>query len=163
MFRFLAIFGIAGVCWAQQKSYAGPKTPHGDPDLQGVWTNVTITPLERPAQFATKPFLTSEEARKYEKETVETNNADRRDLPAEQDVGKAYNDFWWDRGTRVVPTLRTSLVIDPPDGRVPALTRTDSAARRNGWLCAVSRARPMARRAAPFRSAASSGRRWARP
>jgi hypothetical protein len=78
--------------------------------------------LERPAQLANKPFFTAEEARKYETETVTANNADRRDLPIDQDVGKAYNDFWWDRGTRVVPTLRTSLIIDPPDGRVPALT-----------------------------------------
>lgn len=104
------------------KKYVAPRTADGKPDLQGVWTNVTITPLERPREFANKEFLTPQEATEYEKRTVETNNADRRDLPAEQDVGKAYNDFWWDRGTKVVPTLRTSLIVDPPDGRVPPLS-----------------------------------------
>ena len=93
------------------------------PDLEGYWTNVTITPLERPAEFANKTFLTPKEAADYEKRTVERNNADRRDgAGTDADVGRAYNDFWWDRGTRVVPTLRTSLVTDPPDGKVPALT-----------------------------------------
>ena len=121
--RRSAIFLLfAASLWAQQKGYVAPKTSHGDPDLQGGWTNVTITPLERPAQFANKPFLTAEEARAYEKSTVETNNADRRDRPAEQDVGLAYNDFWYDRGTKAVGTLRTSLIVDPPDGKVPALT-----------------------------------------
>ncbi len=97
--------------------YAPPRTPDGKPDLQGVWTNVTITPLERPANLAGKEFFTPAEAADYEKVTVANNNADRRDGPAAADVGRAYNDFWWDRGTKVVPTLRTSLIIDPKDGR----------------------------------------------
>src|SRR6185295_13211502 len=59
------------------------------------------------------------EARQYEKDTVDRNNADRRDGGAQADLNRAYNDAWYDRGTRVVETLRTSLVIDPPDGRVP--------------------------------------------
>jgi hypothetical protein len=104
------------------KNWNPPRTPDGKPDLQGVWTNVTITPLERPRDLADKQFFTAAEAAKYEKDTVERNNADRRDGPAEADVGRAYNDFWWDRGTKVVPTLRTSLIIDPADGKVPALT-----------------------------------------
>jgi hypothetical protein len=84
-----------------------------------VWTNVTITPLERPANLADKAFFTAAEARQYEKETVERNNADRRDGGAQADLGRAYNDAWYDRGTKVVETLRTSLVIDPPDGHIP--------------------------------------------
>jgi hypothetical protein len=63
------------------------------------------------------------EAAAYEKETVDRNNADRRDPGTDADVGKAYNDFWWDRGTKVVSTLRTSLIVDPADGKVPALTQ----------------------------------------
>jgi hypothetical protein len=105
----------------QTNRYAAPKTPDGKPDLQGIWTNVTITPIERPQEFKDKAFLTPQEATAYEKQVVERNNADRRDGPAEADVGRAYNDAWYDRGTRVVKTLRTSLVVDPPDGRVPAM------------------------------------------
>jgi hypothetical protein len=91
------------------------------PDLQGIWTNVTVTPFERPADLKDKAFFTAAEAAAFEKEVVERNNADRRDGPPEADVGRAYNDAWYDRGTKVVKTLRTSLVVDPPDGRVPPM------------------------------------------
>jgi hypothetical protein len=101
---------------------AAPRTAWGHPDLQGVWSTATITPLERPAHLATKPFFTEAEALAHERTTVEQTNRDRRDGGAAADVSRAYNDFWWDSGTRVVPTLRTSLIIDPPDGRIPALT-----------------------------------------
>lgn len=91
-------------------------------DLQGIWTNTTITPLERPVSLAGKQVFTPEEAAKYEKETNQRNDADNRESNPEADVNHAYNQFWWDRGTKVVPGLRTSLIADPPDGRVPALT-----------------------------------------
>ncbi|MBV8731795.1 MAG: hypothetical protein JO336_18460, partial [Acidobacteriia bacterium] len=67
-------------------------------------------------------FMTREEAIAFEKRTLAQTNADRRDGGAEADVGRAYNDAWYDRGTKTVPTLRTSLVIDPADGRIPPLT-----------------------------------------
>jgi hypothetical protein len=104
------------------QTYHPPHTPDGQPDLQGVWTNVTITPLERPSEFAGKAFMTKEEAIAFEKRVLANNNADRRDGSAEADVGRAYNDAWYDRGTKTVPTLRTSLIIDPSDGRIPPLT-----------------------------------------
>ncbi|MEP6963820.1 MAG: hypothetical protein ABI995_17220, partial [Acidobacteriota bacterium] len=103
------------------KGWKAPRTADGVPDLEGMWTNVTITPLQRAANLATKEFFTEAEAQAYERETVARNNADVR-VAADQDVGKAYNDFWWDRGNQVVPTLRTSLIVDPADGRIPALT-----------------------------------------
>jgi hypothetical protein len=87
-----------------------------------VWSTATITPLERPGELADKPFFTEEEVRAYEEDTRARTNRDRRDGGAAADVARAYNDVWWDSGTRVVPTRRTSLVIDPPDGRVPPVT-----------------------------------------
>jgi len=104
------------------KSWTPPKTPDGQPDLQGYWTNATLTPLERPAQLASKLTLTPEEAAAYVKQAREQGNRDRRGGSAETDVGEAYNDFWFDRGTKVVGSLRTSLIVDPPDGKIPALT-----------------------------------------
>jgi hypothetical protein len=107
---------------APSKNWTAPRTPDNQPDLQGIWTNATITPLERPREFADKPFLTPAEAAAYEKQVRDRNNGDRRDANPEADLTVGYNDFWWDRGTKVVYTLRTSLIIDPPDGRIPALT-----------------------------------------
>jgi hypothetical protein len=95
-------------------------------DLQGVWSFSTLTPLERPAEFAGKEFLTDAEAVALAKRTMERNNRDTRDTSnPDGDVASAYNEFWWDRGTtvaRVNGKFRTSLITDPPDGRIPALT-----------------------------------------
>jgi len=105
-----------------QDKWTPARTPDGQPDLQGVWTFATITPLERPASQAGKEFFTEKEAADYEKQVLQETNRDRRDGTADADVSRAYNDFWWDSGSRVVPTRRTSLIIDPPDGKLPALT-----------------------------------------
>jgi len=91
---------------------------------------MTITPLERPAELANKPFFTKEEAAAYEERVAVQSNRDRRDGPPEADVTRAYNEAWWDRGTKVVPSLRTSLIVDPPDGRMPALTSAAQQAAR---------------------------------
>ena len=95
------------------------KTPDGQPDLQGVWTNATITPFERPTALGAKAVLSEEEAAELEKRaTVQRQASD--EAPARPgDVG-AYNQFWMDSGTKVLSTRQTSLVVDPPDGRVPA-------------------------------------------
>ena len=105
------------------KSWAMPRTPDGQPDLQGIWSNATLTPLERPRDLGDKQFFTEKEAAEYEKKILEHNDADRRDAAnAEADIALAYNQFWYDRGTKIVPTRRTALIIDPPDGRIPSLT-----------------------------------------
>src|SRR5262249_19044825 len=103
------------------KAYRTPRTPDGVPDLQGVWSMATITPMERPPNLAGKEFFTPEEARQFEKETLDRNNMDRRDGGASADLGGAYNVAWYDRGTRVIEPLRPSLVIDPSDGRIPRI------------------------------------------
>ena len=103
------------------------QSPAGTKSLDGVWTFSTLTPLERPAEFAGKPAFTPEEAAAFEKRTMERNDRDRRDpASADADLGGAYNEFWWERGTHVAKVrgkLLTSLIVDPPDGRVPPLTR----------------------------------------
>src|SRR5438552_6353183 len=102
------------------KPYTAGKTPWGDPDIQGTFTNATITPFERPAEFAGKEFITEKEAADVERRAAD-NRVDR--APREGDTG-TYNQFWFDRGSKVVPTRRSSLVIDPPDGKIPSLTDT---------------------------------------
>jgi hypothetical protein len=121
---FTLVFVSMPVILAGQNSKASviPRTPDGHPDLQGTWNTSTLTPLERPAEFADKPFLTEQEAKDYEARLLRENNRDRRDGTAEVDVGRAYNEFWYDRGSHIVQTRRTSLIIDPPDGKIPALT-----------------------------------------
>jgi hypothetical protein len=117
------------------KAWTVPRTPDGQPDLQGIWSNATLTPLERPRELAGKPFFTQEEAAEYEKRALQQNNADRRDnRDTEADVALAYNDSWYERGTKVVPTRRTSLIVDPPDGRIPALT-SEGEKRRDAGFC----------------------------
>ncbi len=100
-----------------------PRTPWGDPDLQGTYTNKTTTPLQRPEDLANREFLTEEEVANRERAALDRNEqllqAAARRTTAGGNVG-AYNNFWLDGGTR--PTGRTSLIFDPPTGRLPAMT-----------------------------------------
>ena len=84
-------------------------------DLQGVWTNPTITPFERPPELAGKEFLTEKEVKELEARAAQ-NRIDRPPQPG--DTG-SYNQFWFDSGTKAVKTGRTSLVVEPKNGRVP--------------------------------------------
>jgi hypothetical protein len=102
-----------------KKPWTPPRTADGQPDLQGIWSNASIIPLERPKELEGKQFLTPEEMAVYE-ETVFNRSSRERPLAAGQ-VG-TYNDFWWDADSKRAPNLRTSIIVDPADGKVPALT-----------------------------------------
>src|SRR5262249_56396654 len=107
------------------KASWGARAADGHPVLQGCWNFSSVTPLERPAQFAGKPTMSLAEAGEFEKNVTDRNNADRRDGGANADLARAYNDGWYDRGTHVAivnGVARTSLIVDPPDGRIPPLT-----------------------------------------
>ena len=103
-------------------NYVPPRTPDGQPDLQGIWDSASMTPLERPKGLGTKAFYTSEEAAGYQQARTKEANRDRRDGGAKADVARAYNEGWFDRGEHLGRNLRTSRVIDPPDGRFPPFT-----------------------------------------
>ena len=98
-----------------------PRTADGQPDLEGIWSNATLTPLERPPELAGKQFLTEKEAAEFEKQVLQRENRDRREADPEADF-RAYNEAWYERGTEVVASRRTSLILDPPDGLVPPRT-----------------------------------------
>jgi hypothetical protein len=112
-----ALLALGSTVHAQSK---GPRTPDGKPDLQGTWSFATLTPMQRPKEFGTKAVLTPEEARQYAEDSRKRRNMDTRQGGGAVDVERAYNDFWWDFGTTA--SLRTSLIVDPPDGQQPAFT-----------------------------------------
>ena len=141
-FRSLAVFlllaaavflGSNAVAGAQAPADTGgravPRTADGHPDLQGTWTNATLTPLERPKHLADRAFLSEQEATALEAQAAGRQAAAdepgaRAQALARGDVG-SYNQFWFDSGTTILPTRQTSLVVDPPDGRVPVRPEAD--------------------------------------
>lgn len=118
----IASFACSSLFGQAAKPWTPPRTPDGQPDLQGVWTTSTLTSLERPAEFAGKEFLSPAEAAAYEKRLLDQGNRDRRGDSAEADAAGAYNEFWFEKGSGVVESRRTSLIVDPPDGKIPPLT-----------------------------------------
>ena len=141
---FLAVcVVVAGAVLCPMVSAAqstAPRTPWGQPDLRGIWDFRSLTPLQRPEDLGDQVFLTEEEAATIERETADREeyllhrsairteaggNVDRAaegDLPEGTFVNGSYGDHWLDRGTTTIGTRRTSLIVDPPDGRIPPLT-----------------------------------------
>jgi hypothetical protein len=101
---------ISGQAAPASRAWSAPRLPGGDPDLEGVWNYGTATPLERPAQWAGKPVITAEEAAAWEKQ-----NAARRDANTAVTAGPD----WWEPQNSILKNHRTSLIVDPPDGRLP--------------------------------------------
>lgn len=106
------------------KPATAPRTPWGAPDLQGVWDFRTITPLERPGGLAGKTVLSEQEAASLETQAA----AGRVDRAPQQGNPGTYNQFWFDYGNNVASTRQTSLIVDPPDGKLPALTSAAKSA-----------------------------------
>jgi hypothetical protein len=123
----LAPLTAVGQTQPPAKGWTLSHTPDGQPDIQGVWDYRTLTPLERPKELGTKAFFTKEEAAKYEKEQ---NLRENRDLIDPEKGGLQYppggvvpyNEVWYDRGNKIVGSERTSLIVDPADGRLPPWT-----------------------------------------
>ncbi|MCY4600043.1 MAG: hypothetical protein OXF27_09005 [Acidobacteria bacterium] len=110
------LIGIAWVAPATLEAQsAAARTPWGDPDLQGLWTNTTTTPMERPDDLAEKDTLSSEELAARDAEVAEAVSFDNI---SDGNVG-AYNEFWVERGALIT---QTSLIVDPPDGKLPPMT-----------------------------------------
>jgi hypothetical protein len=108
-----------------------PRTPWGHPDLQGTWSNATTTPLERPADLSAKATLSADERARLDREVQARRNTDQ--APSKGDPG-TYNEFWWERGSLL---HQTALIVNPPDGRVPALT-AEGSRRVAAYAAAVS-------------------------
>jgi hypothetical protein len=97
------------------KTWTTPRTPDGQPDLQGYWTNATLIPLERPAALGNKEFYTEEEAAAADKQRIQRENSQ-----AKTDIHYD-NVIWQHENYSKVASTRTSLIFDPPDGRIPPL------------------------------------------
>jgi len=120
------------------------RTPDGQPDLQGIWTNATLTPLQRPAELGDKQFFTQQEAAAYEKQRILQTDVDR--IEGERGPAhlarRAYNSFWFDRGTHVVKRFTRT----DPDTIIYSATITDPTVYTRPWTVEIS----MTRHAGPL-------------
>ena len=130
------VIPMASFVSAQSQDYIVPRTPDGQPDLQGLWTNDTITPMERPASLQGRAFLTEDEITAMEENLAErrTFADDNIEVTVGGNVG-GYNQIWLDSGDTVLSTGQTSLIVDPPNGRAPL--RESAAAIRDYYFAHV--------------------------
>jgi hypothetical protein len=118
----LLVLVLGLTVWGQSPAAGIPRAADGHPDFQGIWNSASYTPLERPASLGNREFFSEEEAAKFVQERKAEANKDRRDGPPEVDVNRSYNELFYDHGEGVARSRRTSLVIDPSDGRIPPMT-----------------------------------------
>jgi len=124
------LLAIAAVSLAPLLAAQRSANTDGRAGFDGIWNSATATPLERPAQLKDKAFFTPEEAAQWERQVAENNQEPSSQTPSRNNGTGTYNTFYREFGTRTVKTLRTSIVTDPPDGRIPALTPEAAAVKR---------------------------------
>ena len=118
-----ALAGTAGA-GGQGAASETPRTPWGDPDLQGIWEYWTFTPLQRPDDFADRAVLTEEEAAAVGERSRQAALTRDSERPAEGDTG-AYGQEVWTERSRATALTQASLIVDPPDGRIPPFTAAE--------------------------------------
>jgi hypothetical protein len=126
---FLCLF-LAALCLLPAFAADPGAAPDAHPGFDGIWNSATVTPLERPLQLKEKAFFTPEEAAEWERQVAERNQEPPPEAVQKSAGTGTYNTFYREFGTRTVKTLRTSIVTDPPDGRIPALTPEAAAVKR---------------------------------
>jgi hypothetical protein len=128
--RFLALLGALALIAtaADQGKWTPPKTPWGDPDIQGIWPGNMGVPMQRPENLGTRATLTDEEFAKRKEQIQKQTQADQQDFStSDTRVGIGPPSYWTERGR---PTRQTSLIVDPPNGRLPALTPEERKLRK---------------------------------
>jgi hypothetical protein len=129
LFLFLFLF-LAALNLVRALAAGSGTSPAAHPGFDGIWNSATATPLERPLQLKDKAFFTPEEAAEWERQVADRNQEPSPEAASKNTGTGTYNTFFREFGTRTVKTLRTSIVTDPSDGRIPALTAAAADARR---------------------------------
>ena len=129
MTKTTALLAVLILCFsATAQDWDMPRTPDGQPDMQGIWSNASQTPLVRPEEYGTKGFLNEDEAQaqmqawrdRYDRQGQAIEGD--RTAPTDGNANAGYNSFWWDPRTQTIEIngqYRTSIIVDPPSGQIP--------------------------------------------